>query len=278
MRANYLALTSIVVLTGCAHPLVRPDDLASSQFKVEDVADWETLASRTAVQLEYKLGGYPNGPVALVGNEPARETKGGAPLFIDVEGSSAFSDTFKPLLEKQLIARGFTIVPAPLGAHVVEVEAKTFLYNPQRRLKSPVQYATFWTTAYGIGALARNVASLDTGVAIAEGGGVVADLLFAMNGQTNAEVLVLTSVSDTFQVYYRGSEEFYVRPSDLPLYWADQRSTSTRCTPVWDQRTCPLYFQDQPSTSSPSPSPPSNLNVVELPVRAAPQDIIRGGR
>lgn len=243
---NFAVAALFIGLAGCAHPLVKLDPLVT-QSKVEDVADWDALANRQAEKFAVALGVAPynervSAPAVVLDAQSAGRPKGVRPFHI-VAGSSDFASAFKPLLEKHLLEHGYAVSQSNEGSWEIRIDTQTFLYDREGRNKSPVQYATFWTSAYALGVLARNVSQIDTGAAIAAAAGPLVDTLAYMNDITNAEVLLVLTMADSVRVSYRGTEEFYVHPSDLPRYWDDR---------------------------------PANLMLVDLPVRRAPLNLRSG--
>jgi hypothetical protein len=217
------AALTCLLLSGCSHPFVKLDPI-TFQSKVEEVTDWDALAERQAEQAAFTLARAGTSPTSVDGfvlpGSQARD------LFYIEAGTSKFAQSFKPLLEKHLLRRGLRVMqtPAP-GAWVLKLDAKTFLYDPTTATKHPVQYATFWTTAYTLGVLARDVSSIDTGAFIAVTAGPLVDMMRAINDRTNAEVLLVITAADQQRVYYHSTESFYVRPTDLRFYWPDNQSS-----------------------------------------------------
>jgi len=206
------------VLAGCTEPLVTPKP-PTFQSKADHVSDWAVLASQTAEHLDSTLDG--NKPEVYVAPGPA---------------DMPFAVAFRKLLEEDLLQRHFLVREKAAGALVIHFDAQTFLYRNNSH-KFPVEYGTFWTTAYALGLQLRNVASLDTSAAIAAGTGPVFDALAEMTDTTNAEVLVTLTIADDKGLYYRDSRTLYIYPTELPFYWTsvpDYSAQSASLPPLTD--------------------------------------------
>lgn len=237
MRRYLWAVCLCAGLGGCEHPTVAFDP-PHAQSKVQDVVDWDDLANRVAHRFAVQLCDAPwNAPVtaASAGYTLDGDKIAGSkcrPFFIADMDNSEFSSVFKPLIEKHLINHNYIVSSTPEGAYTVQVEAKTFLYDPRGRYKMPIEYATFWAGAGALGWGLSTISSADTAIAAGAGSALLADILFAMNARTNAEVIVMTTLSDQHQVYYRGNEQFYVHPSDLERYWKSGPGLPVATLPV----------------------------------------------
>ncbi len=200
MISRVAAVSAVMVLLGaCASPLVTPRG-PSFQSKVTHVTDWSSLASRTVSRF---AGTHPNSRVYV------------APGPADMP----FAATFRKQLEQELHDRNIDVVQTAERAAVLRFDVHAFWYRDERH-KYPAEYATFWSTAYALGAQARGVSSIDTAAAIAAGAGPAADILKAVFDTTNAEVLVTLTVMDGTHLDYRDSETFYIRPGELSLYYS----------------------------------------------------------
>jgi hypothetical protein len=202
MKSQAIILAvSALLLGACASPLAVPKP-PSFQDKVTHTADWSALASRTARQFVNSSGSIPSAVYVAPG-----------------PSDMPFATAFRNLLEQVLFERGVRVQETASGATVLRFEVQSFWYKDERQ-KLPVEYASFWSTAAVLGAQTRDITSVDTALAVAGGAGPIMDILKAMFDTTNAEVaLTLTAFDDT-RLSYRDNERFYIRPTELPLYWS----------------------------------------------------------
>jgi hypothetical protein len=205
MRVKSLlaVLLSTAMVAGCAEPLVDLPPI-SFQYKVQHVRDWRALADRAADTFAASLHTTP--PNVFVAPGPS---------------DMPFAEAYRDCLEQSLMKRGFTVVRSAAGAEVISFNVRTYLYGEdnQRHL---VQYASFWTVAAALGWGLHHVSSVDTAVAAGLAAGAVADVLWALNDRTRAEVMLTTTVVDNETVHYLDNQQFFVRPSDLTFYWSQQ--------------------------------------------------------
>jgi hypothetical protein len=195
-----LVATFAVALSGCVSPLVQPDP-PEWQHRAGDARDWQEMAKRTVAAI----------PLASNGQSYN--------VYVAPDGTP-FGDTYKEYLEEALFARGFPVVTTPDGADIVlNDEVRAIMYAPGSK-KRITDYASLYADAIAGGAQLRNVSSLDTGLGALGVVGAVVDYLAALNGATDAEVVVTSKITSprTRNFHFIRSETFYVRPVDYPFY------------------------------------------------------------
>lgn len=187
-------------LGGCVSPVVRSDPVMF-QSKVGDAMDWQLMAKQTVAAI----------PVASSGQ--------GYNVYVQPT-PSPFGEAYKAYLEEQLFARGFPVTRSPDGADItIGYDVQPLLYD--KGGKKPItSYASLWAAAASWLGQLRNVSSLDTGFGAAALTGVATDYLTALNGKTDAEVVVTSRITSprTNNFHFVRSQTFYVRPSDLTFY------------------------------------------------------------
>jgi hypothetical protein len=221
-----LLFVAAVALAGCAQPGVKLNG-ASSQYKLTNAVHWESLADRTANDLTRSLRRVTEitgaGHAIVQGRvEPA--SLGARVYYVNSQQpDSAFAKVFTPYLQEALIRRGYAVTTRQTNAVVVNYDAKTFVYGTGG--KSPLDYASFWTTAGAVG-LALSYADWSyTTAGIAGGLGLVAlgpilDYFAMISDVTNAEVILTTSVVAGPEILYQHSETAYIKPADMAFYWS----------------------------------------------------------
>jgi hypothetical protein len=195
-----LAAAMAVALSGCASPLVQPDK-AEWQHRAGDARDWQEMAKRTVAAI----------PLASNGQSYN--------VYVQPDGTP-FGDTYKAYVEEALFARGFSVVSAPEAANITLTdEVHPLMYEPGGK-KRITDYASLYTAAAAAGGQLRNISSIDTGLGALAVVGVVTDYLAALNGATDAEVVVTSRITSPqiSNFHFIRSETFYVRPADFPLY------------------------------------------------------------
>jgi len=197
-RKILLAAACAAALSGCVSPLVEPDR-AEWQHKMNDARDWQEMAKRTVAAI----------PLASSGQSYN--------VYVQPDATQ-FGDTYREYLEEQLFARGFPVVRTPEAADIVlSYEVKPLLYAEKKRI---TDYSSLrGAVIAGLGQ-ARNISRLDTGLAALVETGAVFDYLSALDGATNAEVVVVSKISSprTLHFHFVRSETFYVPPSDFTMY------------------------------------------------------------
>jgi len=197
-----LTAVMAVALTGCVSPLVKPDAPAW-QHRAGDASDWQVMARETVAAI----------PLASSGQSYN--------VYVESDGS-AFSDAYKAYLEEALFNRGFPVARTPETANIsITYEVLPFYYEPGGK-KRLIDYFTVSAVAAAGLAQFRDISSLDTGLGAGVVTGAAADYIAAVNGATNAEVVVTSKITSaqTNNFHFVRSQTFYVRPADLPFYVA----------------------------------------------------------
>lgn len=195
---SLLAAALAVALSGCVSPLVEPDR-AEWQHKMNDARDWQEMAKRTVAAI----------PLASNGQSYN--------VYVRPDATQ-FGDTYREYLEEQLFARGFPVVRTPESADItVSYDVKPLLYADKKRI---TDYNSLWAAVIGGLGQARNISRIDTGLAALVETGAVVDYLSALDGATNAEVVVISKITSgrTDHFHFVRSETFYIPPSDFPMY------------------------------------------------------------
>ena len=195
-----LAVAMAAALSGCVSPVVQPDR-PMWQPKAGDARDWQEMAKATIAAI----------PLATAGQSYN--------VYVEPHPSH-FGEAYQDYLEEQLFARGFPVARSPETASInIIYDVQPLLYD--RGGKKPVtSYGGLIATAIAALGQLRNISSLDTGFAAGIATGTAGDYLTALNGRTNAEVVVTSKITSpqTNNFHFVRSQTFYVRPSDLPLY------------------------------------------------------------
>jgi hypothetical protein len=197
---SLLAVALAAALSGCVSPLVRPDPPAW-QPRAGDAVDWQNMARETVGAI----------PLASAGQSYN--------VYVESDGSR-FGDTYKAYLEEALFARGFPVTHAPEQANIViGYDAHLLPYQPGGKKRAGEYRGVGATALAGLGQF-RNISSIDTGLAALMFTGGVADYVSALDGATDAEVVVVSKITSpqTANFHFVRSHTFYVRPEDLPLY------------------------------------------------------------
>jgi len=197
-RKVILATAMAAALSGCVSPLVEPDR-AEWQHKMNDARDWQEMAKRTVAAI----------PLASSGQSYN--------VYVQPDATQ-FGDTYREYLEEQLFGRGFPVVRTPDAADItVSYQVKPLLYAGKKRISD---YNGLWAAVIAGLGQARNISRIDTGLAALVETGAVVDYLSALDGATNAEVVVISKITSprTSHFHFVRSETFYVPPSDFPMY------------------------------------------------------------
>ena len=222
MKCSVGALAAVAVaLSGCVSPLVRPNPLAL-QSKATNAIHWQELAQRTVAAIPTSVGG----PQATVYVAPGPE-------------NAEFATVYKRFLEEELYRQHYPVVNTPEGADItLNFDAQYLLYDKSG--KKLTDYASLYTSAAAVGGELRHIDSIDQGIGTGFATGIVFDFLASLNGTTNAEVVLSSTITSPRSNHYHfvRTETFYVRPSDLH------------------------FFVEPP----PPPPPPPSLAEVRLPV------------
>lgn len=195
-----LAAALAVALSGCVSPLVEPDR-AEWQHRAGDAQDWQQMAQRT---------------VELI---PLNSSSAGYSVYVQSDGSP-FGDLYKDFLQEALFAKGFPVLRTPEGADIaVTYEVRPLNYAPGGK-KHLMDYFGPLGVIAGAGTQLAKISSRDTGVAAGLGVAAAGDYAAALNGATDAEVVVVTRIESprTNNFHFMRSEVVYVRPSDLKFY------------------------------------------------------------
>lgn len=199
-----MAAVMTVALAGCVSPLVKPDPPAW-QHKAGDARDWQEMARETVAAI----------PVAS--NATAYN------VYVETDGSQ-FGDAYKAYLQEALFAGNYGVTRSAHGADI------TIAYDVQRLLYAPggkkriTDYASLLSVAVAALGQFDEISSLDTGYAAGIATGAAWDTVTALDGATDAEVVVVSKVLSpkTNNLHFVRSQTFYVRPSDLALYMAPE--------------------------------------------------------
>ena len=207
-----LALVAFLTvgLTSCASPLVQPNPFAL-QSKATQAINWRQLAERAVDRL----------PHAFTKDPPS--------VYVAFDGpESEFSIGYIRFLQQALYEHRFRVALSPDNASfIMKTRTQSFIYDKWHN-KRLVSYLSTATTGGGIlyfGAhLLDHTADAAAGAALAIA--PVADTLVAINGVTDAEVTVSTSVESPDHRYYDylGSEIIYVKPQDLEQFFTPGRA------------------------------------------------------
>jgi hypothetical protein len=195
-----LAAALAVALSGCVSPLVEPDR-AEWQHRAGDARDWQEMAKRTVAAI----------PLASSGQSYN--------VYVQSDGSP-FGDVYKDFLEEALFAKGFPVLRTPQGADIaIAYEVKPLNYAPGGK-KRLADYFGPLAVIGGVGTQLAKITSRDTGVAAGLGVAAAGDYAGALNGATDAEVVVVTRIESprTNNFHFLRSETVYVRPADLKFY------------------------------------------------------------
>jgi hypothetical protein len=235
-----------VMLTSCAQPGVKLNG-ASSQYKLTNAVHWESLADRTADDLTGSLRRVTEisgaGHAIIQGRVEPASMAGRVYYVNSQQPDSAFAKVFTPYLREALIRKGYSVTTRQTNAVVVNYDAKTFTYGTGG--KSPLDYASFWTTAAAVGlALSYNEWTY-TSAGIAGGLGLVAlgpilDYFAMISDVTNAEVILTTSVVAGSEILYQHSETAYIKPADMAFYWSAYPETRPLETPALAAEALPV--------------------------------------
>lgn len=195
-----LAVAIAAALSGCVSPVVRPDP-PMWQPKAGDALDWRLMARETVAAI----------PLASSGQSYN--------VYVATDGSP-FGQAYKAYLEEQLFARGFPVTHNPATADITIVyEVQALPYMPGG--KKPIAgYSSLAAAAIGGLGQFRNISSPDTGLGALLLTGGVSDYVAALNGATDAEVVVTSRITSprTENFHFVRSQTFYVRPVDLDMY------------------------------------------------------------
>lgn len=219
MKSVIVLMGVLLGLAGCSQPDVKfnPDQ---SQYRVDYTQHWQLLAKRTVDKLVKKVANAT--PIDVNGHILAPQgiklrPLGSRPYFIHTAAvDSPFAKMFTPLLQEELVKRGYTTSRTPHNALVVNYSVQTFYYGQGRH---PVDYATFPATLATLGYVAAEVS---TSAAIASGlfVAVALDVLVERGKITSGEAVLTTTVVARNYTIHQASEAFYVLPTNLPLYWS----------------------------------------------------------
>lgn len=212
LNRGFLAAMLAVALTGCVSPLVEPDP-AEWQYRAGDAQDWRQMAKRNVDAI----------PLASSGT--------GYSVYVLSDGSP-FGNIYKDFLEEKLFAKGFPILRTPQGADIViTYEVRPLNYAPGGK-KHLMEYFTPYAVIGAVGTQVAKITSRDTAVAAGLGAGVAGDYAAALDGATDAEVVVVTRIESprTNNFHFMRSEVVYVRPADLKFYNESGPVTPLRVT------------------------------------------------
>jgi hypothetical protein len=199
-RKILLAAACAAALSGCVSPLVEPDR-AEWQYRAGDAQDWQQMAKRTVEAI----------PLASSGQSYS--------AYVQSDGSP-FGDLYKDFLEEALFAKGYPILRTPQGADItIAYDVKPLNYAPGGKKRLMDYFSPFGVIGAAGTELAK-ISSRDTGVAAGLGVAAVGDYAAALNGATDAEVVVVTRIESprTNNFHFMRSEVVYVRPADLKFY------------------------------------------------------------
>ena len=194
--------TAAATLAGCTAPLSIPHT-PKFQSQMGYYSDWRTVAHSVA------------------DNFVDNVLTGGAPVFVQPgPADMPFAAAFTTQLENELLQRGAMVSRTPNNAIVLEYDVQTFWYR-HGQAKSPVEYASFWTTAYAIGLQIDTINSIhvDTETAAALAIGPILDLLNAVFDSTDAEVAITTTARQYDRLLFQDTDVVYITPTELPYYW-----------------------------------------------------------
>ncbi len=219
MKSVIVMMGVLLGLAGCTQPGVKFNP-PPTQYMIDYTQQWRLLAKRTVDKLVKDVAKAT--PIDLIGHTipPSKETilrpLGSRPYFIHTAAVDApFAKIFTPLLQQELVKRGYTVSRTPHNALIVNYSVQTFYYRQGRR---PIEYATFWATAAALGyALEVSpVAAIASGLVVAG----ALDVLVEMGKIISSEAVLTTSVVASNHIIHQASESFYVTPTNLPFYWS----------------------------------------------------------
>ena len=218
------AYTAILLITiGCTSKPLVTLEYQGTQRKIMGATHWDRLADRVVTNLLCSSA-KPDQCGQTQSTEPSNQPlPNGRPLYIDSAAPDmVFSDTFRMYLRKSLLERGFSVSKSRENADVLSFRVQRFLYAPETGFRFPFSEATFWTSLTAVGWAVRH-SGISKSQAI--GGllvaGPILDFLNEMGKTTNAEVVITAFVENDRTIPFIYTEEFYVRPGDLHLYWTD---------------------------------------------------------
>jgi hypothetical protein len=196
------ALAAALSLGGCVSPLVTPNPL-TMQYKVTNAVNWQQIAQRAVLAI------------------PKSDNLQAVYVDAGGVGGAEFGGIYKRFLEEQLYLAGYPVVNTPEGAGIIlSYEVAPLHYAPYSE-KKLWQYFTPWGAAAGLGVAAASITRAETGVGVGAAATPLLDLAASMNGNTNAEVILTTTISvpnGGNHVNYVATETFYVQPDDLHFY------------------------------------------------------------
>ena len=189
-------------LSGCVSPLVMPNPPAW-QAKATNAVNWKHFAEWTVAAM------------------PKSSPESQSVYVMPSPYGTPFADIYTHYLEEQLFAAGYPVVKSPESASIIMgVKANWVVYPEPLASKRLAQYFTLDSGLLGIVAATRHISRFDTALGAAAAAGPVFDLLAALNGATDAEVVVTSEITTKGDdhIHFIRTETFYVRPSDVHLY------------------------------------------------------------
>lgn len=236
MRVLVLAAASF--LAGCTQPAVTPQ-APNSQLKVTSLDTWQHIANSQAsklskgpqkhvqkkrpVELTQKLGNpSSNSQYYNKSNGYIDPTQ---PVYVQqVSSDWPFGQAYRKYLIEALLQRGYSVARNPDGATVINFGVDTYLYGHsgvRGGNKTLIDYPSFWG---GLAAAGFEIEDATLTAAqsarLAAGSGIVLQALKQITDTTNAEAVLTTKIISEDRVLFTSTENFYVKPEDLPLYWS----------------------------------------------------------
>ena len=199
---GFLAVAMAAALGGCVSPVVHPDR-PMWQHKASDARDWQEMAKETVAAIPFSANGQS--------------------VYVHSDGSE-FSRAYKAYLEEQLFNRGFPTVETPAAAGItIRYEVQPLLHTPGGK-KPVTSYNGLVAAAISALGQFRNISSPDTGLAALMATGVASDYVAALNGVTNAEVIVTSRITSPgiSNFHFVRTQTVYAQPTDLAMYFAPE--------------------------------------------------------
>ena len=218
---KYLSIALIAYLTvACSQQPMLLLESQEPQRKILVAKHWRGLADRVVTNLLCRSPQQTCGP-AQSAKQVSDAVHSGQSLYVaDSARDMPFSSMFKTYLKQSLLDHGFKVSTSPQNAAVLRFRGQTLLYDHRSGKHFPLDKASFWTT---LGALGLAVAdgTRKQGIATLLIAGPVIDFLISLYDVTNAEVVITAFVEDEHTIPFMYTEEFYIEPTDLHLYYTN---------------------------------------------------------
>lgn len=207
MRLLFIALTTVIFLSGCASQLPIPANYPiSSQKKARAAHHWDVLADDIALQTQ----------IAAYGKESAIK---GKPLYVrEPREATSFNKAFRNFLITRLVNRGMEVNDHHISGDVeIVYDTQIVRHSSNRYTHVP---GTVTALATGLWVINGMIESGTDALPATLGIAALVDWGMGHNagGATHTELIVTTSIVTDNQYRLRRSSVYYIEEEDSDLF------------------------------------------------------------